>query len=257
MAEDEAIFKEAQRVPAPPTLRFYGWSKPSVSLGHFQNVDSEIDVSFCRKEGIDMVRRLTGGKAVYHDDDFTYAVIAGDKNGFFPSDIMGTYREISHCLAAGLRQLGIDAGLADKGREKNGPGCLKASCFSVPSEFEILVGGKKIWGSAQVRSRGAFLQHGSLLVSFDPVKTYEIMLPHGEPREGRIRHLRGAVTCMKDHLTCGEDLHALVAEALKRSFSEYFGITLREDGLTPAEEALKEKLLRAIHGPEPPESYFA
>jgi lipoate-protein ligase A len=243
MAIDEAIFRQAQRTSMMPTLRCYGWCNPSVSLGYFQQVEKEIDLTVCRKEGVDIVCRPTGGKAVYHDDDLTYAVVAGEQDAFFPADIMGTYRVISQCIAASLRQFGMEVELAGR-RSGGGPACLKTSCFSVPSHFELLVANKKICGSAQVRSRSVFLQHGSLLMTFDPVKTYEVMLPHLEPKEDHIRRLRESITSMSDHLALGHGMHLKVCSALKQAFAEHFNITFREGALTPAEEGLKTKLLQ-------------
>jgi lipoyl(octanoyl) transferase len=243
MAIDEAIFRQAQRTAMMPTLRCYGWSNPTVSLGYFQHVEREIDLTVCRKEGIDIVGRPTGGKAVYHDDDLTYAVVAGEKDAFFPTDIIGTYRVISQCIAAGLCQFGIKVELADR-RCEGGPACLKTSCFSVPSHFELLVQNKKICGSAQVRSRGFFLQHGSLLMTFDPAKTYEVMLPHMEPKEDHVRRLRESITSMSDHLTLDDGMHWKICSALKQAFAEHFNATFREGELTAAEESLKSRLLQ-------------
>ncbi len=250
MAIDEAIFRQAQRNILTPTLRFYGWQKPSVSLGYFQRIEQEIDLAVCREEGIDIVCRPTGGKAVYHDDDLTYAVIAGGKETFFPPDIMGTYRVISDCIVSGLRRLGIAAELADK-RCGDHPHRLKASCFSAPSHFELLVDRKKICGSAQVRSRDVFLQHGSLLMTFDPVKTYEVLLPHMAPKEDQIMRLQGAVTSVKEHMACDPgSMHRKTCSALKQAFAAHFGVTLRDGELTPEEEELKARLLQTRYRQE-------
>ena len=243
MAIDEAMFRLAGRSAMPPTLRFYGWSNPSVSLGHFQHVENEIDLAYCRREGIDVVFRPTGGKAVYHDDDLTYAVISGEKEGLFPPDVMGTYQVISNCLISGLCGLDISARCADDGRADD-PDRIRASCFSAPSRFELLVDGRKICGSAQVRSRQAFLQHGSLLMTFDPVKTYEIMLPHREPRDVQIKRLQESVTSLRDHLLLGADLRQRLCVALQEAFAEHFQTVFREGDLTAAEEDMKHELLQ-------------
>ena len=245
MAIDEAIFREAQRTAKIPTLRFYGWSKPSVSIGHFQNRANEIDLTVCQNEGIDIVCRPTGGKAVYHDDDLTYAVIAGEKNSSFPPDILGTYRVISQCMISGLRHLGIEAELAER-HHGNNPEQLKASCFAVPANYELLVNRKKICGSAQVRSRGTFLQHGSLLITFDPVKTYEMMLPHAEPRSYHLRRLRDAVTSLQDYLPVSTpDSLREICFVLKQAFARHFDVILKDGELTPEEEKMKIRLLHS------------
>jgi len=174
MAIDEAIFRANQCEEVLPTLRFYNWRLPSISIGYFQDVKGEIDVDACRKHRIDIVRRPTGGKAVYHDDEITYAVIAKGKDGLFPQNMLGTYKIISLCIRDGLSDLGINANLAGTDslpREAH----LDAFCFSSPSRYELLVDGKKICGSAQVRTHGFFLQHGSILIDFDPAKICAFM----------------------------------------------------------------------------------
>ncbi|MFA6411638.1 MAG: lipoate--protein ligase family protein [Syntrophales bacterium] len=254
MAIDEAIFREVQRSGGPPTVRLYGWLSPAVTIGHFQHIDREIDLDACRKGGVTVVRRPTGGKAVYHDDDLTYAVIAADNTSLFSPTILETYRVISQCLVRGLHKLGVEAILAAEGREpgkesvmESGMGTVKgsedASCFSVPSLHELLVKGRKICGSAQMRSRGVFLQQGSLLMSFDPEKTYDVTLPHREPRARQVQALREKVTSLYDHLprfVTRED----VCKSLIEAFQTGWQVSLAEGSLTPEEETLKEHLLK-------------
>ena len=109
MAMDEAIFRVNQRKDSLPTLRIYRWCPPSISLGYFQKIRDEVDVAACNRYHIDIVRRPTGGKAVLHENDLTYAVIAKEHNPLFTPDILGTYRIISGCIADALSELGIYA----------------------------------------------------------------------------------------------------------------------------------------------------
>ena len=241
MAIDEAIFRLNHRKGTPPTLRFYGWSPPSISLGYFQETFREVDVETCRREHIDIVRRPTGGKAVLHEHDITYAVVAKEFNPLFPPDIRGTYRVISSCIADALSELGIEAEMAVEGRTSHNES-LKAACFSVPSQYELLVQKRKICGSAQVRSRGGFLQHGSILLDFDPVKTCSVLLPHHDDREKHIEQLRKSVTSIYEH-TGPTVTVANICHALKKSFEKKLGIELAEGGLTPEEEVLKTQLM--------------
>jgi len=240
MAIDEALFRERIRVQGPPTLRFYGWRTPAVSIGRFQDARREIDIAACRRLGIPIVRRPTGGKAVLHERELTYALIAGDDVPLFPPDILETYRIISGCIGAGLAQCGIGAELEREGRGGK-PESLGAACFAVPSRYELLVGGRKICGSAQMRSRGVFLQHGALLMAFDPARTCAVMLPRGDRAE-RAARLRNAVTSVGEHAGPGVD-EALLCRALRDAFTARLGIRFREGGLTPGEEALKDELL--------------
>lgn len=246
MAIDEAIFREVQRLGGPPTIRLYGWLSPAVSIGFFQHVDREIDLPACRKGGVTVVRRPTGGKAVYHDDDLTYAVIARENTSLFPPTILETYQVISQCLVQGLRKLGVEAILSAAGREPRN-GSLEASCFFVPSLHELLVKGRKICGSAQMRSRGVFLQQGSLLMSFDPERTCDAMLSREELRSRRVQALQEKITSLYEHLprsVTRED----VCESLIEAFAGGWKVTFVEGALTPEEEALKKDLLETKYG---------
>jgi lipoate-protein ligase A len=242
MAADEAVFLLSRDRISPPTIRFYAWLAPAVSIGRFQQIDRDIDLAACRKRSIDIVRRPTGGKAVFHGQDLTYAVVGVEQRDGFPADIIGTYRMVSRCLIRGLREIGIEAQVAGEGRAlPETP--ARASCFSAPSRYELLVRGRKICGSAQVRSHGAFLQHGSLLLTFDPLCTGELLLPHSEGRDEQIAHLRQSVTSLGDE---GAPLPAMEAlcRIMKTGFEAALGVRLEEGALTPDEETLKEHLLR-------------
>ena len=107
MAVDEAVFRANIRNKALPTLRFYGWRTPALSIGYFQDFAKEVDIEACRRLGIDMIRRPTGGKAVLHDQELTYAVIAGTDSPLFPPGIINTFRIIGCCIAKGLMEVGI------------------------------------------------------------------------------------------------------------------------------------------------------
>lgn len=242
MAADEAIFLQSQRQSSPPTIRFYTWLAPAVSIGYFQQINRDIDLAACRKRAIDLVRRPTGGKAVFHEHDLTYAVVGQQQRDGFPADILETYRIISRCLIAGLHGLGVDAVMAEEGRAlPEIP--AKASCFSAPSRYELLVKGRKICGSAQVRSRGSFLQHGSLLLDFDPLRTGEVLLPQQDGRDRQILHLRQSVTSLSEEGVSLPNIEALW-RTMKAGFEAALNVRLEEGVLTGAEAALKERLLK-------------
>ena len=120
MAIDEAIFRETIKNKKPPTLRFFGWSPAAISIGYFQELKHEINFNRCRLSGVDIVRRITGGKAVYHKDEITYSLTACNSEKLFPDNIIGTYEIISLCLARGLSELGINAHLAKAGSDASG-----------------------------------------------------------------------------------------------------------------------------------------
>src|SRR3989338_7304887 len=111
MAVDEAIASAVENGISPPTLRFYGWKSSTLTIGYSQKIDKKIDIEYCRKDGIDIVLRPTGGRAVLHDKEVTYSIISPRDNPLFPDNISGTYKAISEALAKGLSFLGIDANL--------------------------------------------------------------------------------------------------------------------------------------------------
>jgi lipoate-protein ligase A len=238
MAIDEAIFQETIKNKKPPTIRFYGSHPAAVSIGYFQDIRKEVNIEKCNNMGIDIVRRQTGGKAVFHFEEITYSVIARDKEKLFPPDILGTYKVISTCIARGLSYLGIKTGLAESGRTAVGEE-LKSCCFSVPSKSELLVRGRKICGSAQVRKRGGFLQHGSLLLAFDPEKTASLFLPAPTPKQ--LEKLKKSVTAINEELVSPVDVRDICLQ-LKKGFTDELNIELAEDTMTSAEKILKTEL---------------
>lgn len=240
MAIDESIFHETIKNRKHPTIRFYSSRPAAVSIGYFQDMRKEVNIEKCNRAGVDVVRRITGGKAVFHCNEITYCVVAGDQEKIFPSDISGTYKVISKCLARGLAYLGIRADLAEGGRVGAGEE-LKSCCFSVTSKNELLVGGRKICGSAQVRRRGGFLQHGSLLLAFDPGETASLLLPARTPEQ--VEKLREAVTAINEELVSPVDVQEIYLH-LKKGVTDELGVDLFKETLMPAEEILKNELMK-------------
>ena len=162
MAVDEVLLDGIAAGSAPPTLRFYTWTPACLSLGYFQPF-SVVNVEGCRGLGIDIVRRPTGGRAILHDRELTYSValpasVLGHDAGILPS-----YRRLSLALQAGLARLGIEVSLAPESEAPSRAG-QGPVCFDRPSAHEILLRGRKVVGSAQVRRAGALLQHGSIVI---------------------------------------------------------------------------------------------
>ena len=162
MAVDEVLLDGSAAGSAPPTLRFYQWAPPCLSLGYFQAFDV-VDVAGCRRLGVDVVRRPTGGRAILHDRELTYSValplrLLGDDGAVLPS-----YHRLSLGLERGLKRLGAPVVLAPESAAQTGPDHGPV-CFDRPSAHEILLDGRKLVGSAQVRRATAILQHGSILI---------------------------------------------------------------------------------------------
>jgi lipoyl(octanoyl) transferase len=161
MALDEALMDRA-RETGERVLRVYSWSTPTISLGRNQTARGHYDLDRIRAEGIDMVRRPTGGRAILHHREVTYSVTAPVGPA---DDLRSSYDRINRLLIGALDSLGVSAVLAAPGKRAVSPGI--APCFDEPSAGELTVDGRKLAGSAQWRLDGALLQHGSILLADD------------------------------------------------------------------------------------------
>ena len=166
MAIDSALFEEVASSSTPRTImRFYGWSRPTLSLGRNQKIEKAVDINYCAAHGIDVVHRPTGGRAVLHDDELTYAVISNDSS-YFGDTIYGNYKAVSQALCRGYNAMGVPAVLAPDTKKVSGfANGADLPCFMSPSRYELMVEGRKVVGSAQRRVRDTFLQHGSMPIT--------------------------------------------------------------------------------------------
>ena len=197
MAVDEAIARIAARDDAPPTLRFYQWRPPTVSLGRHQPVE-DIDQEELAKRGWGVVRRPTGGRAILHTDELTYSVAGPASHPILDAPVLDVYNRISEGLLLGLRRLGVDAVKAPASARTNDD---SAACFEVPSAYEISIRGKKIIGSAQRRASGFVLQHGALPLRGDITRLVDVMTFETEmQREAFRRHLAERATTLEAEL---------------------------------------------------------
>ncbi|RST74351.1 lipoate--protein ligase family protein [Siminovitchia acidinfaciens] len=185
MALDEALINWHSEGKIPPVLRFYGWSTATLSVGHFQKVDRTIDLDGVKRHGCQFVRRQTGGSAVLHDDELTYSVVVSESKPYISKSIREAYFELSKGIMEGFNQLGINADYSiPKERFKQDP---TAVCFERPSDYEMLVDGKKISGNAQTRKKGVLLQHGSIPFSMDKKVLFDLFLFSDEDTRERKR----------------------------------------------------------------------
>jgi lipoate-protein ligase A len=163
MAVDDFLFRSLSSEPQT-FLRFYRWERPTVSLGYSQDIRKVVNLEYCQNQGIDIVRRMTGGKLVLHHKEVTYSLCSSDKE-IFTSTLADSYRLISQALMRGFGKMGLKSHLADSPPESYARGNLP--CFSYPARDEIEVEGKKIVGSAQKRTGSKFIQHGSIPLEKD------------------------------------------------------------------------------------------
>lgn len=223
MAVDEHLFRLAGESPRT-FLRFYRWQRPTASLGYSQDASRVVDVEFCRSHGIDVVRRMTGGKLVLHDREVTYAMASADTE-VFTDTLRESYRLISRALLKGLARLGLQARLA----ETSPPAYIRGTmpCFAFPARDEIEIDGRKIVGSAQKRTGPLFLQHGSIPLEKDEALLAAVSRP-GETAESL------GMTSISEALGRPVDFDAAVGP-LVQGFADHFGIGFERFSLSPAD----------------------
>ena len=169
MAIDRAILTACDRGEAPATLRLYGWDKPTLSIGYSQNELKDVNKEQCEQRSIPVVRRFTGGRALLHQHEFTYSLVAPIPYPGIPDNLAGAFCAVSKAVILSLEKAGV-TNLEMVGKEKKTAGMSRKrspACFSASNHWEISVKGKKLAGSAQRRLNGAFLQHGSILLDKD------------------------------------------------------------------------------------------
>lgn len=164
MARDEALHQLFRRPGARPILRFYGWQPACLSIGYAQPA-AEVNWAACQTYGIDVVRRPSGGRAVLHDHELTYAVIAAADDAVVGGSLALSYQTIANGLVSGLLRHGIIAELAPGRPQGDRAARRSGACFTATTRSEIVWQGRKLVGSAQLRRQGVLLQHGSILLA--------------------------------------------------------------------------------------------
>jgi lipoate-protein ligase A len=221
MAIDAALLDEVESSSSPRTIvRFYRWQRPTISLGRNQRIEKAVDEEYCRATGIDIVHRPTGGRAVLHDDELTYAVISNDTS-CFGDTIYGNYKRVSEALCRGYNRLGVPAILAPDTRKaiplRNGG---DPPCFLSPSRYELMVHGRKVVGSAQRRVRHTFLQHGSMPITCNrEALARATRLPDAASLE---LEMAGMAEFLRQRPTIEE-----LSGAFIRAFQEHFSVEFR------------------------------
>ena len=234
MAIDEAVWRGRQAGTSPPTVRFFAWAPPTVSLGYGQPLDRDVDVEACRRLGVGLVRRPTGGSAIYHDGpdrELTYSVVATTDDLGGARNLGETYRWIGRALCAGLRALGAPVEMVAAGRGGDPP---PAFCFARTGRYEIEIGARKVVGSAQRRHGRCFVQHGSILLGVDAPRL-QALFPTTRDPLATLTTLEAAL----GHRPKFDD----VAAALATAFEREHGLRLGPDGLTADETARAARLV--------------
>lgn len=213
MALDEALLLSCQKGDSPPIVRFYLWNPLAISIGYSQSVEKTVDSKKCRDNHISVVRRITGGRAVLHEDEITYTVCASSEYFFqLGENTSQTYQKLSWAWLESLRVLGIDAEWVKPSVTANPPSFTllgSKPCFISSSRYEITVNGKKLIGSAQRRfscrsdlaGQDSFIQHGSILTGKGKYSLAEFL-----PEENSLEMMKRSL----------EEKSANIEEILKR-----------------------------------------
>jgi lipoyl(octanoyl) transferase len=237
MAIDEAILLHHLQELVPPTLRVFRWSRPSISLGRFQNVDREIQRDLCEQKNIALVRRPTGGRAVYHHDEFTYSLVSSRACGI-PSGVVAAYAYLSQGLVAALNELGVPAELSE-GRVRKNP---SAACFASSTQADLTSSGFKLIGSAQLWKDEALLQQGSLPLDDRSPEFYALLrFDNEEARQKQLTLYREKTAPL--HTFAPQASWDQVAQAFRLGFSSALHNDFQLSELTLSEWELARQLV--------------
>ena len=241
MAVDEAMLEHCGRDDSLPTLRLYAWDPACLSLGHAQPF-ADVDAVRLQERGWDVVRRLTGGRAILHTDELTYSVTGGAGEPVLAGGVLESYNRLAQALLLALNNIGLPVEIKEGKTGSNTNS--NPVCFEVPSAYEITVHGKKLIGSAQARRQEAVLQHGSLPLTGDLSRICQALVFEDESaRERASNRLWTRATTVESALG-----GVLSWETATRAFAEAFetvlGICLEEGKLFESEIRRAEELVR-------------
>lgn len=241
MAVDEALLEAAGSGQSLPTLRLYAWNPPCLSLGYAQSF-AEVDLVRLQARGWEVVRRATGGRAILHTDELTYSVTAPPEEPRVAGTVLESYQRLARALLWAVHALGLPVEVEEHAAPSSAaPGPV---CFEVPSAYEIVVGGKKLVGSAQARKKAGVLQHGTLPLSGDLTRiTQALVFPDEMARAAAAEKLLTRATTAESVL--GQVLPwETAAQAFVEGFERQLGLTLVRGELTSAEQAHAEELFQ-------------
>ncbi|MFL5661410.1 MAG: biotin/lipoate A/B protein ligase family protein [Ktedonobacteraceae bacterium] len=237
MAIDESMHLHHLEGAIPPTLRVFRWEQPSISLGRFQSIEREIDTERCQQLGVALVRRPTGGRAVYHRDEFTYSIVIGKRYGV-PSGVVAAYAYLAQGLLAALQALGVSAVLSDEHVSKH----PSAACFASSTQADLTSNGFKLVGSAQVWKDDALLQQGSLPLADRSAEFFSMLrYPSGDARAEALQLYREKTTPLHSFVSTATWEQA--ANAFRHGFSSALQAEFVPGALTQSELSLAQQLV--------------
>ncbi|WP_280768409.1 lipoate--protein ligase family protein [Salipaludibacillus daqingensis] len=246
MALDEKLMEWHRNKELPPIIRFYGWSPATLSVGYFQHIEKEINLDAVKTNKLGFVRRATGGRGVLHDDELTYSVIVSEDHPAMPETVTEAYRVISEGLLEGFRRLNLQAEFSiprSTEEKENLKNPRSSVCFDAPSWYEMVVEGRKVAGSAQTRQKGIILQHGSIILSIDVEKLFDLFIfPNEKVRRRMQQGFHKKAVAINDILEQTVSLEK-VKEAFKEGFESGLNIELKTYSLTNNQELEVHELM--------------
>jgi lipoyl(octanoyl) transferase len=241
MAVDESILEHIHRDEALPTLRLYSWNPPCLSLGHAQSF-TDVDVERVKANGWEVVRRMTGGRAILHTDELTYSVTGGADEPILASGILESYNRLAQALIFAMRELGLPVEMKEEAGHASGE--ANPICFEVPSTYEITVNGKKLIGSAQARRKEGVLQHGSLPLIGDLTRICQALIFKDEAaREVAAQRLLARATTVQSVIGA-KTAWETAAQAFVHGFEAQLGITFQRGEISRSESERAEELVK-------------
>ncbi len=242
MATDRAILTACGEGKAQPTLRLYGWTEPTLTVGYAQNSDRDVDLTRCLALGIPVVQRPTGGRALLHDRELTYSLVAPIPHPKFPANLRDAFRTVSEALVLSLAKLGVQNAEMTK-PERASIKERSPSCFSTLNHHEITVNNKKLIGSAQRRTSHSFLQQGSLWIDCDRERMNSLFqFDTLEGRENNLEILRHSTVSLNE-LFAGKVGYEEAAQAFQMGFQNTFPVQWQHGNLSPYEVELRDRFL--------------
>ena len=242
MAADEAILEHIHRGESISTLRLYAWNPACLSLGHAQSF-KDVDVERLHAQGWDVVRRVTGGRAILHTDELTYSVTGSTDESTLAGGVLESYNRLAQALLHAVHELSVPVEMKeheDGHTQQN----LNPICFEVPSTYEITVDGKKLIGSAQARKKEGVLQHGSLPLTGDLSRICDALIFENEStRQNSKERLLARATTVESVLGV-EISWERAAQSLIHGFEAQLGIRFERGKMSASEIQRTEELVK-------------
>ena len=221
MAFDRLLMERVRGGEYDFVLRTYGWDPACVSIGRLPKKDREICQDKLIADGYHLVRRPTGGRAVWHETEVTYSVVAPLDHPMVNGSISEALKKVSRPMAKALSSLGVKVRTSSiEDHRAGGPRVAGNPCFTSHGKWEVgTPDGRKLVGSAQARSRGVFLEHGSILLNNDQLKILDYA-PRSTPEGLKAilrKHLSEGIACLREFVP--EVTYEMVENALFEAFS--------------------------------------